>query len=243
MGTSLPGLSGRVALVTGHKTGIGAAVHALLGEHGADVHGLDLPEFDLTERSEIQGAVDRIAKTAGGLHILVNNAGITNMGDIVETPFSELDSVLGVNLVAPFALMKAAIPHMLHGGGGAIVNNTSDQALVGKQKSAAYGASKAALAQLTKSAALDWGPQGIRVNAVAPGSTDTQMLHRVLSELPARYPEIYGKRTEQDYRSGVPLRRFASPREVAWVIAFLASDAASYINGAIIPVDGGGVAQ
>lgn len=236
---SLPGLRDKIAIVTGHRNGIGAATVRLLEEQGCRVHGFDLPETDLSALDRIASYVDAVAKKEGGLDILVNNAGVTNMGDIVETPLSEVDQVITVNLKAPFLLMKAAIPHLLRRGGGAIVNNASDQAIVGKRFSAIYGASKAALAQLTRSAALDWSPKGIRINCVAPGSTNTPMLRSVLAQLHARYPSQYPADGESFYRSSIPLGRFADPREIAWVIAFLASDAASFITGAVIPVDGG----
>lgn len=235
----LPGLADKVAIVTGHKSGIGSAIEALLREQGCRVHGFDLPDVDLRDLGSIGAHVDRVAEREGRLDILVNNAGITNLGNIVDTPREEIDAVLDVNLKAPFLLMKAAIPHMLKQGKGAIVNNASDQAFVGKRDSAIYGASKGALAQLTMSAALDWGPRGIRVNCVAPGSTDTPMLRHVMGELSSRW----GKDASEAFKASVPLGRFADPREIAWVVAFLASDAASFMTGAVIPVDGGGVAQ
>lgn len=239
----LPGLSGKVALVTGHTQGIGKATYELLQEQGARVIGFDLPEIDLSKLEAIPSHVDRAAQEHGGLDILINNAGISNMGNLVETPLSEIQAVLNLNLVAPMLLIKAAIPWMLKRGGGAIVNNASDQALIGKRYSAAYGASKAGLAQLTKSAALDWGPQGIRINCVAPGSTDTPMLRTVLKRLHERYPTVYPADGETFYKGSIPLGRFAEPREIAWTMAFLASDAASFLTGVVLPVDGGFTAQ
>jgi NAD(P)-dependent dehydrogenase (short-subunit alcohol dehydrogenase family) len=139
--------------------------------------------------------------------------------------------------------MAAVIPGMAARGKGAIVNIASDQALIGKQVSAAYGASKAAIAQLSRSAALDWAKSGIRVNCIAPGSTDTAMLSQVITDLSATYPTRYPTTSREFYRAGVPLGRFAEPEEIAQVVAFLASDAASFITGVIMPVDGGGTAQ
>jgi NAD(P)-dependent dehydrogenase (short-subunit alcohol dehydrogenase family) len=178
----------------------------------------------------------------GRLDVLVNNAGVTVLGSVVETSEADLERVLAVNFKAPFLLMQAALPHLLQTG-GAIVNVASDQAFVGKRHSAVYGATKAALAQLTKSAALDWAAQGVRVNCVAPGSTDTPMLRRVQLELAARYPDLFPTDSESFYRQGVPMQRFAAPAEIAHVIVFLASDAASFMTGAVVPVDGGFTAQ
>lgn len=246
-GMALPGLTGKVAIVTGSAHGIGAAVVRRLREEGCQVHGFDLPEVDLARGSDILDHVTRVAELEGGIDILVNNAGVTFIGDLLETSEADLDRVMAVNFKAPFLLMKAVIPFMKKRGGGAIVNNTSDQAFVGKKGSAAYGASKAALAQLTKSAALDWAAHGIRVNAVAPGSTDTPMLRQVLRDLqqkyPAAFPAASAGSSDNPYVRDIPLARFAHPDEIAWAIAFLASSAASFMTGVVLPVDGGFVAQ
>jgi NAD(P)-dependent dehydrogenase (short-subunit alcohol dehydrogenase family) len=235
----LPGLNKKVAIVTGHRSGIGEAVAALLTEHGVRVHGFDLPDVDLRDLESLGRCVDDVASREGRIDILVNNAGITHLGNVLNTSIQEMKDVLAVNLEAPFLLMKAVIPHMVRAGGGSIVNNASDQAFIGKRDSSIYGASKAALAQLTMSCALDWGSQKIRVNCVAPGSTDTPMLRKVVEELSA----MRGEDLSRVYQGAIPLGRFANPREIAWVITFLASDAASFMTGAIVPVDGGGVAQ
>lgn len=243
MNVTLPGLQGKTAIVTGHTQGIGLSVCELLSECGCSVHGLDLPDHDLRDLDRIAGWVDTIAARTGRIDILVNNAGITNIGDILETPLSEVEDILAVNVKAPFMTIKAALPHMLQRKSGSIVNNASDQALIGKRRSAIYGATKAALAQLTKSAALDWGPHGIRFNCIAPGSTDTPMLRRILGELHERYPDEYPEDNDRKYRESIALKRFASPNEIAWLVAFLASDASSFMTGAVIPIDGGYTAQ
>lgn len=243
MNSRLPGLDGKIAIVTGHNQGIGRAVCARLADSGCTVHGMDLPDRDLRQLDRIVGWIDAVAAESGRIDVLVNNAGITNIGDILETPLSEVEEILTVNFKAPFMTTKAVLPHMQRLKSGSIVNIASDQALVGKRHSAIYGASKAALAQLTKSAAVDWGPQGIRINCVAPGSTDTPMLQRVLGELHDRYPDVYPDDNERFYKEAIALNRFATPEEIAWLVAFLASDISSFMTGTVIPIDGGYTAQ
>ncbi|HYZ33308.1 MAG TPA: SDR family oxidoreductase [Crenalkalicoccus sp.] len=241
------GLAGRRAIVTGHRGGIGSAIAATLAASGAAVAGLDLPEVDLAELDALPAAVAAAIGRLGGCDIVVNNAGATILGSLLDTPIAEAERIFRINVLAPFALLQAALPALLAaaraGGDASVVNIASDQALVGKRVSAAYGASKAALAQLTRSAALDWAKDGVRFNCIAPGSTETAMLRRVIGELAARYPDRYAAGSEAVYAAAVPLGRFADPMEIAAVVGFLAGAQASFVTGVVLPVDGGGTAE
>jgi NAD(P)-dependent dehydrogenase (short-subunit alcohol dehydrogenase family) len=241
-------LTGRVALVTGATSGIGAATATLLAERGAHVlvAGRDRSRGeevvagirDLGGKADFVAAelrdpesVRRLAQEAvdlggGRVDILVNNAGIYPFGPTHETPEDVVDAVYDLNVKAKFHLVAALAPAMAERGHGAIVNISTMVAEYGVAGYALYGSSKAAVNLLTKSWAAEYGPHGVRVNAVTVGPTRTEGTAAMSDAL-------------QALASQAPAGRPAAPEEIADAIAYLVSDAASFIHGAVLPVDGG----
>jgi NAD(P)-dependent dehydrogenase (short-subunit alcohol dehydrogenase family) len=237
-------LEGRVAVVTGGGSGIGKATAITFANEGAvvavvdrdaanakavaaeiDGHAYDL---DVRDGERVAAAFVDVADQLGGLDVLVNNAGL---GDL--RPLHTLDEklwhrIVDVNLTGTYHAMKAAVPIMLEGGGGAIVNNASVSGLTPTRNEAAYSAAKAGVIALTKSGALEYGPS-VRVNCIAPGYVRTP-LTAMFDEHPDAFAEI---------ARGMPARRMGEPEEIAEVMLFLASSRSSYITGQTIVVDGG----
>jgi NAD(P)-dependent dehydrogenase (short-subunit alcohol dehydrogenase family) len=252
-------LAGKVALVTGGTSGIGATTAELFAEEGARVAitGRNADRgaavVDTIERgggqalfvaADVRLAADcrrSVAETVdrfGGLDILFNNAGVYVANDVVGCTEDEWDLQVDTSLKGAFLMSKEAVPHMLQAGGGSIVNCSSGWGLVGGAKGVAYCAAKGGMVVMTKAMAIDHGPDGIRVNAVCPGDTETPMEHADAAHQGMTWDEYLAQAT-----AGRAIPRMADPREVARAVVFLASDEASYITGVALPVDGGGVAD
>ena len=230
---------GKVALVTGASSGMGAETARLFSEGGARVFAAqrspsDFEDIavDLAQTSEPKKIIDHIAKEAGQLDILVNNAGLMRQGTVEETSLEEWHLQMHINLTAPFLLIRFAMP-LLRAARGAIVNVGSIEGLANNPRHPAYGASKAGLHGLTRAVAVDHGPDGVRCNAVAPGWIDTPLNEDFIASLPE--PAVFRSKI-----GGIhPLGRTGAPREVAALICWLASDAASYVTGQVWTIDGG----
>jgi NAD(P)-dependent dehydrogenase (short-subunit alcohol dehydrogenase family) len=252
---------GRVAVVTGGSLGIGRAVVERLARDGAAVvfcgigeaevrraedelrgEGLEVTGAvaDVTDAARMDGLVGEAVSRHGGLDVLVTCAGVQRYGTVEETSGELWDEVLGVNAKGVFLACRAAVPELRRRGGGTIVTVSSVQAFVSQDRVAAYSASKAAINALTRSVALDHAADGIRANAVCPGSVDTPMLRWAA--------DLFRGAKDQDAQVAEwgrthPLGRVATPAEVAEVVAFLAGPRSSFVTGAEYRVDGGLLAR
>ena len=245
----------KIVLITGSTTGIGAASARAFSSRGAEViiSGRNAErgrricseiqenggtahfiQADLSQRAQcdrlVQESVDRCER----LDVVVNNAGVLHEGTALETDSDEWDETLAVNVSGLFFVSRAAVRQMIKQGDGCIVNTASEWGLNGEPGFVAYCASKGAVVQITRCMALDHAAQGIRVNSVCPGETHTDMLDQMLRDQEGDFDENL-----RSFSEGIPMRRVASPDEIANCIIFLASDCASYITGANLVVDGG----
>jgi 2-deoxy-D-gluconate 3-dehydrogenase len=245
-------LSGRVAAVTGANTGIGRGIAEALARAGADIAVIGRSDpretlatvkslgrrgvwikADLGARPDHAAIVAEVVSNLGGLHILVNNAGTIRRNDAIDFTEADWDAVLDVNLKAVFFLSQAAARHMIPNGGGRIINIASMLSFQGGIRVPSYTASKSGIAGLTKLLANEWAAKGINVNAIAPGYFATNNTAALQADA-KRNAEILAR---------IPAGRWGNPEDLGGAAVFLASNAASYVQGIILPVDGGWLAR
>ena len=245
-------LEGKVAIISGGARGMGAAEARIFAREGARVVIGDLLEeegtkvvaeigesggealfvrLDVTDESSWRSAVEAAVERFGKVDILVNNAAILRMQGLLETTEEVWDEVMDINAKGTFLGTKSVIPEMRKAGGGSIINISSGAGITGSRRNTAYHASKGAVRIFTKSAAIQYAGENIRVNSVHPGPVDTDMLASSLSVEGGRRPE------------DVPLGRYGRPEEVAYGVLYLASDESSFVTGSEVVIDGGRTAE
>lgn len=251
-------LDGRAALVTGGASGIGRAAALRLAEAGARVAVMDLDEprgletveliraaggdavlivGDVSRDNEAKSAVNAVVEQFGRLDVLCNNAGMIRRRTVLTLTEEDWDRVMAVNVKSIFLMSRAAIPAMRETAGrGSIINTGSGWGITGGADAVVYCASKAAVVNMTRAMAIDHGPEGIRVNSVSPGDTDTGMLRQEAHELGQAWADFESGSKER------PLARLGQPRDIADAVIFLASDVSAWVTGANLVVDGGGLA-
>ena len=246
-------LDGRTSLVTGAGRGLGRAMALGLAQAGSRVMLVDVnPEdlaaveteirsagsqvawsvVDVGEEGQVQRCLAETLQRFGGLHVLVNNAGITSRSPFEDLPVEDWERVVRVNLTGTYLCSKHAARLMIAQGGGSIINIASMSGLVGNRggDNSHYCATKGGVIALTRSLAVEWARHGIRVNAIAPGYCVTPMTDRLKQRDPAFYQELIGR---------VPLGRFGTGQDLAGAVVYLASDASAYVSGSVLVVDGG----
>lgn len=248
-------LDGKVALITGGGTGLGASLARLFSAQGASVvvtgrrkepieavareTGGRFVPGDVTDSDHLNRAVNTAVDEFGGLDIVIANAGIITMADVASVDSAEWQQMLDINLTGVMKTAKAALPALEKRGGGSIVAVSSVAGLMGVKEAAAYCTTKSALLGLTRSLAIDYGPKGIRVNTVCPGWFLSEMSDMEMEEL-AKEKEITKEEAIARVTQYLPLRRMAETEEIAACVEFLASDNASFVTGTVLVADGGG---
>ncbi|WP_166354855.1 glucose 1-dehydrogenase [Phytoactinopolyspora limicola] len=250
-------LENKTAIVTGAGGGIGRASAVALAREGARVIVADIAAdsaqetvdaivetggtasaavADVSAEADVARVVEQAVTEYGGVDIVFNNAGIIRRADALDTTVEEWDRVFAVNVRSIFLMCKHVVPVLAAQGGGSIINTGSGWGLKGGGRALSYCASKGAVVNMTRALAIDHGPQGIRVNSVNPGDTDTGMLREEARQLAEPADQFLAEASDR------PLRRMGRPAEIADAVVWLASDESSFVTGAAIVVDGGGIA-
>ena len=249
MDNEIFGLKGQNVIITGGATGLGFAMAKCLTSVGARVIivGIESEEvlaaackniginssyyqFDITKTDETPALVDNIIEKYGQIHILINNAGNHCKKPIEEMKVEDFTNVLDVHIVASFALTKALIPHMKEHQKGSVIFISSMTGFLGQPYVTGYSAAKSAVLGMVRTLATEVSAQGVRINAIAPGWIDTPMLHKALDGDLERKNKILGR---------TPMKKFGKPEDIGWAAVYLCSDAASFVNGICLVVDGG----
>lgn len=240
-----------ITVITGASTGIGFATRNLLSAQGHTVYNLDIKdpkdgeqfvECDVRKKESVRKAIAYVKDKEGRIDNLFSNAGIHLFATLEETSDEELDNLIATNILGTFYLVKAVIPVMKAQQYGRIVLMGSDQSFIGKGSSAAYGLTKGAIGQFTKSTAIDYAPFNILVNCICPGTIDTPLLHKAVTH----FSTVRAIPEEEVYKTLdtlQPLGRVGKPEEIAEVVAFLLSEKNSFMTGSLVAADGGYVCQ
>ena len=241
-------LSGRVALITGGGTGLGFATAKCLASAGAKVvitgrreevlaaaceeigESASYYVYDVTDHDDAKAFIDKLVADHGSIDILINNAGRHCKKDVADISIQDFRDVMDVHLYGSFALSQAAIPYMKEKGKGSIIMISSMSALLGMTKVSVYGSAKTAMLGLTRCLAGDVSADGIRVNAIIPGFIDTPMFHQAVDHDIPRQQKILGH---------TPMQAYGKPEDIGWAAVYLCSDAAGFVNGTVLTVDGG----